>query len=59
MDNTIKRIKFSLTIDIDTSLTKEKLYDILDQHFDELLTKDAGVSMYRYELPTLKTGAKK
>lgn len=59
MDNTIKRIKFSLTLDIDTSLTKEKLYDILDQHFDELLTKDAGVSMYRYELPTLKTGAKK
>lgn len=58
MDNTIKRIKFSLTIDIDTSLTKEKLYDILDQHFDELLTKDAGVSMYRYELPTLKTGAR-
>jgi hypothetical protein len=58
VDNTIKRIKFSLTIDIDTSLTKEKLYDILDQHFDELLTKDAGVSMYRYELPTLKTGAR-
>ena len=58
MDNTIKRIKFSLTIDIDTSLTKEKLYDILDQHFDELLTKGAGVSHYQYELPTLKTGAR-
>lgn len=58
MDKTIKRIKFSLTIDIDASLTKEKLYDILDQHFDELLTKNAGVSMYRYELPTLKTGAR-
>ncbi len=59
MDSTIKRIKFPLTLDIDTSLTKEELYRTLDQHFDELLTKGAGVSMYRYELPTLKTGAKK
>ncbi len=57
MDSTIKRIKFPLTLDIDSSLTKEQLYRILDPHLDDLVTKGAGVKEYRYELPTLNKGA--
>lgn len=45
------RIKFPLTLDVDSSLTREQLYRILDDHLESLLTKGLGVSMYRYELP--------
>lgn len=45
------RIKFKLTLDVDSSLTREQLYRILDDNLETLLKTNTGVSMYRYELP--------
>ena len=51
MDSTIRRLKFRVVLDVDSSLTNEQVYKILDAHLDELTTKGTGVSMYRYDLP--------
>lgn len=51
MDSTVKRLRFKLTLDVDVSLTRGQIYRILDEHLDALITKGAGVSMYKYELP--------
>lgn len=51
MDKTIRRLKFRVVLDVDSSLTNEQVYKIIDDHLDELLTKRTGVNMYRYDLP--------
>lgn len=51
MDKTIRRLKFRVVLDVDSSLTNEQVYKTIDSHLEELLTKGVGVSMYRYDLP--------
>ena len=51
MDNTIRRLRFRVVLDVDASLTNEQVYKTIDAHLDELTTKDEGVKMYRYDLP--------
>ena len=51
MDKTLRRLKFRVVLDVDSSLTNEQVYKIIDDHLDELLTKRTGVNMYRYDLP--------
>ena len=51
MDSTIRRLKFRVVLDVDSLLTNEQVYKIIDDHLDELLTKRTGVNMYRYDLP--------
>lgn len=58
MDNTITRYKFKVLLEADSSLTREQIYRILDEHFDALITKGAGVTMYRYDLPRNKEASK-
>lgn len=51
MDKTIRRLKFRVVLDVDSSLTNEQVYKTIDSHLDELITKGEGVKMYRYDLP--------
>lgn len=51
MDNTIRRLRFRVVLDVDASLTNEQVYKTIDAHLDELTTKGEGVKMYRYDLP--------
>lgn len=51
MRNTTRRLKFRVVLDVDSSLTNEQVYKIIDSHLDELTAKGAGVEMYRYDLP--------